>query len=146
MKKVLLATLLLALTASVSTAHAYDLAWRRAHWGEGHWVHDRHGGQLGWWWVVGGVWHFFPHPVAQPQMMIIQQPAPVVIAQPAPVMVAPAAPAPVVVAQQPVTPAPAPAAVTPTMYYCKATGTYYPETMTCPNGWTPITAGAPPAP
>jgi len=32
-------------------------------WQGGHWVHDRHAGRLGWWWVVGGVWYFYPAPV-----------------------------------------------------------------------------------
>lgn len=133
-KKIFLGILLMGFFAG-TLAHAdrYDRRWHQLHWHEGHWIHDRHNGQLGWWWVMGDDWHFFLHPVSQPQMVIIQQPAPVVVQQqpPAQVMV-----------QQ----APAPAAVTPTMYYCKATGTYYPETMSCPNGWTPVTAGAPPAP
>jgi hypothetical protein len=132
-KKILLGTLLTGLlVGSLAHADRYDRRWHQAHWHEGRWIHDRHNGQLGWWWVIGDDWHFYVHPVAQPQMVIIQQPAPVMVQQaPAPVMVAPVA---------------APAPVTPTMYYCKATERYYPETMTCPNGWTPITAGAPPAP
>ena len=151
MKKALLTTMLMVFFAS-SIAHAdpYDRRWHQAHWGEGHWIHDRHAGRLGWWWVIGNDWHFFVHPVAQPQMVIIQQPAPVMV-QPAPVMMQPAPvvvaqPAPVMAAPAPMMAAPAPQMITPTMYYCKATGTYYPETMTCPNGWTPVTAGAPPSP
>ncbi len=146
MKKILLSMVLAGFLAAATThADPYNRQWHQAHWGEGHWVHDRHGGRLGWWWVIGNDWHYYMHPVAQPQMVIIQQPAP------APMFVQ-QAPAPQVVVQQappapaPVMTAPAPVAVTPTMYYCKATGTYYPETMTCPNGWTPVTAGAPPAP
>jgi hypothetical protein len=136
MKKILLSTLLTVFFASaIAQADRYDRRWHQAHWGEGHWIHDRHAGRLGWWWVIGDDWHFYAHPVAQPQMVIIQQPAPVMI-QPAPVMVG--QPAPVMAAPAQV--------ITPTMYYCKATETYYPQTMTCPNGWTPVTAGAPPSP
>ena len=32
-------------------------------WRSGHWYHGRHGRQLGWWWVVGGAWYFYPAPV-----------------------------------------------------------------------------------
>jgi hypothetical protein len=125
------------LMTTLASAEGRDREWHRKHWGEGHWVHDRHDGRLGWWWVVGESWHFFPHPVAQPNVVIVQQvpqqaPQPVIIQQAPPVATAPVAAA--------------PASVTPTMYYCKATGNYYPETMTCPNGWTPISAGSPPSP
>jgi hypothetical protein len=144
MKKILLVTLLMSLfSAAAVNADPYDRRWHQAHWGEGHWIHDRHGGRLGWWWVIGNDWHFYSHQVSQPQMVIIQQPAPVVIQQQPPTqyVIQQAPPA-----QPPVMAAPAPAPISPTMYFCKATGTYYPETMTCPNGWTPISAGAPPAP
>ncbi|MDR3607884.1 MAG: hypothetical protein P4M08_10955 [Oligoflexia bacterium] len=115
-----------------------DRQWHRSHWNEGHWIHDRHNGQLGWWWVIGGTWYYFAHPVSQPSTIIVQ-PQPVAPAPQVIIQQAPAAAPPVVVA-------PAPAPVTPTMYFCKATGTYYPETMSCPIAWTPVTAGAPPAP
>jgi LTXXQ motif family protein len=32
-------------------------------WRSGGWRHVWHGGRLGWWWVVGGVWYFYPEPV-----------------------------------------------------------------------------------
>ena len=90
-------------------------------WNHGRWVHDRHGGRLGWWWVAGPTWVYYdrPHSFAQPPQTIIIQQAPV--APPAPV-------------------------VSPVMYYCKATGTHYPETVTCPGGWTTMTAETPPQP
>src|SRR5512142_2931843 len=34
-----------------------------ARWREGHWVHRRHLGRVGWWWVAGGTWYFYPAPV-----------------------------------------------------------------------------------
>jgi hypothetical protein len=125
----------LTLFATEALAPVNALAYERDHgrfrevrgheerWRAGHWIHDRHEGRLGWWWVAGPAWYFYARPYAErpPQTIIIQQ-------QP------PAAPQPPVVAQA------------PTMYYCKATGTYYPDTMTCPGGWSPVVAGAPPAP
>ena len=145
MKKILLGVLFVSFMASTTVrADRYDRRWHQAHWGEGHWIHDRHSGRLGWWWVIGDDWHFYTHPVAQPQMVIIQQPAPVpMMAQPQVIQVQQAPPpAPMMAA-----PALPPVQVTPTMYYCKATETYYPQTMSCPNNaWTPITAGQPPAP
>jgi hypothetical protein len=39
-----------------------------------------------------------------------------------------------------------PIAVSPVLYYCKATGTHYPETMSCPGGWSTMTAETPPQP
>ena len=114
----------------------------REHWHEGRWVHDRHGGRLGWWWVVDGAWHFYAHPVSNSEQFIVVREAP---AYPAPVQTvivqAPPPPVQAVVAQ----PAPAPAPE-PVLYYCKATGTYYPETMTCPGGWSNVSAGKPPTP
>lgn len=32
-------------------------------WRGGHWAHGHHGGRLGWWWVVGPSWYFYPAPV-----------------------------------------------------------------------------------
>ncbi|MBN2752371.1 MAG: hypothetical protein JXQ84_06650, partial [Rhodospirillaceae bacterium] len=32
-------------------------------WGRGHWRHDWHDGRFGWWWVVGGLWYFYPAPI-----------------------------------------------------------------------------------
>jgi len=32
-------------------------------WHSGRWVHARHGGRFGWWWLVGGTWYFYPRPI-----------------------------------------------------------------------------------
>lgn len=32
-------------------------------WHGGHWLHGEHLGRLGWWWVVGESWYFYPTPV-----------------------------------------------------------------------------------
>ena len=38
--------------------HEHDLG----RWRGGHWYHGRHGGRLGWWWIVGTIWYFYPAP------------------------------------------------------------------------------------
>ncbi len=32
-------------------------------WRAGRWFHGPHSGRLGWWWIVGGIWYFYPAPV-----------------------------------------------------------------------------------
>ncbi len=34
-----------------------------ARWQGGHWVQGRHDGRVGWWWVVGPSWYYYPQPV-----------------------------------------------------------------------------------
>jgi hypothetical protein len=146
MKKLLpLGMLAIVLTGTLAsgTAEARGRVWRHEEWGRGRWVHDRHGGRLGWWWVVGPSWVWYERPhtfvtIAPP--VVVEQTPPVVIQQTPPVVVqqTPAYP-------PPPPPAPAPV-VTPVMYYCKATGTHYPETMSCPGGWMTMTAETPPVP
>jgi len=87
-------------------------------WRGGHWTHGRHDGQLGWWWVVGGAWYFYPWPV---------YPYP-----------NPWEPPPAVVAVPPPTVAPPPP--TPYWYYCEASGAYYPYVSTCAGGWKQVPA------
>ena len=89
--------------------HTHD--WHR--WRGGHWVHGHHGHRLGWWWVVGGLWYFYPR-VIYPYPYI-----------------------PPVVAVQPNQPAPAPGEAPPVQYwyYCEAAKDYYPYVPSCPAGW-----------
>lgn len=84
--------------------------------------------------VVGPAWNFYPRPyyASAPRTVVIQQAPPVTVIQSAP---------PVTEVQPP-----APAPETPVIYYCRATGTNYPETMTCPGGWSTMTANTPPQP
>jgi hypothetical protein len=35
-------------------------------WDRGHWRHEWHNGQLGWWWDVDGAWYFYPQPMDGP--------------------------------------------------------------------------------
>lgn len=32
-------------------------------WRGGAWRHESHNGHLGWWWVTGGLWFFYPAPI-----------------------------------------------------------------------------------
>jgi hypothetical protein len=109
------------------------------HWRSGAWRHGSHAGHLGWWWVVGGLWYFYPEPVypypdpyRPPTVVIEQAPPPVVIqapAQSAPVMPPAASP-------------PAPQF----WYYCDAARGYYPYVPSCPSGWKTVPATPPGAP
>lgn len=95
-------------------------------WRGGHWNHGYHDGRLGWWWIVGGLWFFYPQWVAgYPDPYT---PPPTVIVQPT----APAAPS---------TPPPS-----QYWYYCDAAKGYYPYVPSCAGGWRMVPAtpsGAP---
>lgn len=52
----------------------------RVRWRAGHWHRGKHAGRTGWWWIAGGVWHYYAAPVY-----------PYPIAYPAPLVTAPAA-------------------------------------------------------
>jgi hypothetical protein len=79
-------------------------------WRQGQWFHARHDGRFGWWWVVGGVWYFYPAP-------IYPYPDPLVPAY---------------------TTASAPAA--PAWYFCQPSQAYYPYVPTCPVPWQVVPA------
>jgi hypothetical protein len=88
-------------------------------WRGGRWHHEFHDGRLGWWWVVAGMWFFYPQWVAgYPDPYT---PPPTVIVQPAPVA--------------PSTPPPA-----QYWYYCDAVRGYYPYVPSCPGGWRMVPA------
>jgi hypothetical protein len=97
-------------------------------WRGGNWHHGRHGGRLGWWWVVGGIWYFYPSPIypypdpyTPPVTVIEQQQPPVVVAPQTDVQVQPQQPAQV-------------------WYYCDAAKGYYPYVPSCPSGWRTVPA------
>ena len=39
-------------------------------WEGGQWRHEVHNGRNGWWWDVGGVWYYYPEPMAGPPTYI----------------------------------------------------------------------------
>jgi hypothetical protein len=99
-------------------------------WTGGAWFHQWHGDRLGWWWVVDGVWYWYPQPV---------YPYPTYVAQP--IVVQPA-PAPVYAAPPP-SPPPLPppgAAPAQSWYYCDESGAYYPYVQTCNAPWRQVPA------
>ena len=108
-----------------------------AHWRGGRWYHARHEGRLGWWWVVGGLWYFYPAPIyPYPNPYV----PPVVVEDSPPVVVEP-----------PPEPSEAtpPATVAPTTaqpqywYFCKSANGYYPYVPACPEGWQRVPAVPP---
>jgi hypothetical protein len=87
--------------------HDHDFErWRTGHWHEG-----RHGGRVGWWWVLGSSWYFYPQPV-----------------YPYPDPYLP----PVVVASPP---------AQPLYYYCARPRGYYPYVPACQVPWRAVAAG-----
>ncbi len=92
-------------------------------WRAGRWRHEMHDGRLGWWWIVGGMWYFYPQPV---------YPYPDAYIPPAVIVQTPAAPAPQAVAQL--------------WYYCEASKGYYPYVSSCPGNWQVVPATPPGAP
>jgi hypothetical protein len=66
--------------------HFEQRDWDR--WHRGRWVHARHGGHEGWYWVIGDAWYFYPAPVypyPDPYALPVIAPPP-----PGPVVMAPA--------------------------------------------------------
>jgi len=39
----------------------HDRGW--VNWRGGHWFRGPHGGRLGWWWIAGNSWYYYPAPV-----------------------------------------------------------------------------------
>jgi hypothetical protein len=79
-------------------------------WRAGRWYHGRHDGRVGWW-IVGGVWYFYPQPV-------YPYPDPY---------------------RPPVVAGPPPPAAS--YYYCDQPPAYYPYVPSCPSGWRTVPAG-----
>ena len=95
-------------------------------WRAGYWHHGVHADRLGWWWVIGGLWYFYPQPVYPypdpytPPVVVIQQTPPAVSSTPAPQ------------AQN--------------WYYCASAKGYYPYVPSCPEGWEMVPATPPGVP
>jgi hypothetical protein len=102
----------------------------------------------GWWWLAGGVWHYYPAPIYPYPPVVSTQVyvEPVVVAPPPVVMVpAPAAPvlvpapAPVVIpAPAPAAPPTPPSAAAQMRYYCDNPPGYYPQVPVCNGQFRPV--------
>ncbi|HEY3846206.1 MAG TPA: hypothetical protein VGL95_03740 [Acetobacteraceae bacterium] len=93
-------------------------------WHGGYWHHSWYGGRFGWWWVVSGVWFFYPVPV-------YPYPDPYVpsdFAAPPPPEDTP------------------PPATDQFWYFCPASNAYYPYVPACPTGWQQVPANSNPQP
>lgn len=87
-------------------------------WSGGHWSHSRYRGRVGWWWVVGPSWYYYPrpyYPYPDPYT------PPVVILESTPAPSTPGTPPPV-----------------QNWYYCEAAKEYYPYVDNCPGGWKAV--------
>lgn len=100
----------------------------RGLWLGGRWFHDFHNGRYGWWWVVDGVWYFYPQPI-YPYPTYIPEPEAVVSAPP------PGA--------YPTPPAYGVPAPPPAWYYCDNPQGYYPYVQACSSGWRQVPAAPP---
>ena len=117
----------------IRTFHERDFG----RWRAGRWHHGYYNGRLGWWWIVGGVYYWYPRAVYPypdpfvPPVFIEQPPAVAAVPQPAP----PAPP-----------PQSQPQGAAGTWYYCDAARSYYPYVGDCPGGWraVPAVPNAPP--
>lgn len=87
-------------------------------WRSGRWYNGRHDGRLGWWWIVGSLWYFYP-------VRVEPYPDPY---QP-PILVAPPSPTP-----------------PQYWYYCADPAGYYPYVPQCRGYWQRVPATLPPAP
>ena len=88
-------------------------------WRSGRWYHGHHDGRVGWWWIVGTLWYFYPRPIyPSPDPYL----PPTVIVQPSP-----------------------PPSRYDVWYYCDSARAYYPYVQSCPGGWRMVPANpAPP--
>ena len=94
--------------------HHYD--WYA--WHNGYWHHGWYGPRFGWWWVVSGVWFFYPVPV-------YPYPDPYLPSD----WAAPPPPA-----------GEAMPAAGSYWYFCPASNGYYPYVPSCPTGWQQVPA------
>ncbi len=83
-------------------------------WRGGAWTHGWHEGRSGWWWVVGGIWYFYPAPV-------YPYPDPY---------------------RPPMFAGPVPAGEV--VYYCQNPAGYYPYVAECFAPWQAVPVASPP--
>lgn len=109
---------LLAQQPALAEEHWRGGEWRHegmsAHWRGGRWERSWHDGRLGWWWVVGPAWYYYPTPVYP-----YPEPPVVVVTPPPPAQIPPQY-----------------------FYYCPNPRGYYPAVPQCFAGWQLVPAGA----
>lgn len=103
----------------IRSFHSHDMP----RWRGGNWHHGTHDGHFGWWWVVGGLWYFYPQPIYPypdpytPPVTVIQQSMPAT-----------------------------PQSQAQNWYYCESAKSYYPYVPSCPEGWKMVPATPPGVP
>ena len=110
-------------------------------WRTGRWANTCYSGRCGWWWLAGGFWYFYDHPIYPYPLMVSDfyyteppMAAPPLIATP----VAPPPPPP-----RPAAPPPPPQNAN-VWYYCDNPPGYYPYVQTCPSQFRPVPANSAP--
>jgi mono/diheme cytochrome c family protein len=84
-------------------------------WRSGRWLHEEHAGFLGWWWVLGDEWYFYPEPIYPYPTYISDYLIPV------------------------------PMPLSPQFrYYCDNPPGYYPDIQACYDGWQVVPIAPPP--
>lgn len=83
----------------------------RMKWRGGAWRHTRYGGRVGWWWIVGPTWYYYPKPIYP-------------------------YPDPYTPSESKIQPSPQ----IQNWYYCESSKEYYPYTSRCPGGWKTVPA------
>jgi hypothetical protein len=119
-------------------------------WGAGRWFHEFHDGRLGWWWVVGGVWYYYPEPIYPfptyvpiPDVAVnAPPPYPPAYAAPYPPAYAPPYQPPYPQAAAPLPPSGPPQAAA-SWDYCDNPEGYYPYVQNCTVQWRPVPATPP---
>jgi hypothetical protein len=124
----LVASLATGVAGTASAQHREDHDWRggwhdrdihRFHehdidvWRSGRWFQGRHGGRVGWWWVLGDAWYYYPQP-------IYPYPNPYL---------------------PPVAVAPPPGPPGQVYYYCPRPRGYYPYVQACAAHWRAVPGG-----
>jgi hypothetical protein len=123
--------------------HGREFRWfslqERRLWMNGRWIHDYHNGRLGWWWLAGGFWYFYPEPIypyptyVPPPEVVVNEPPP-----PPPGGYYPPPqgyPPPSGGYGPPPTGAPPPASY---WYYCVNPPGYYPYIPNCAGPWKEV--------
>jgi len=107
----------------------------RGLWLAGRWNQTCFAGRCGYWWLAGGVWHYYatpvyPYPLAVSGVVFVEPvAAPVVVVPAVPVVVAPAAPPPMTVQ---------PSAAAQTRYYCENPPGFFPAVQNCNGEFRPV--------
>jgi hypothetical protein len=121
---------------------------RRA-WSAGRWVHDYHNGRLGWWWVTGGIFYYYPEPI-YPYPTYVPE---VVVSAPPPYPPYDAPPSYDAAPPYGAAPAAPPPQAAASWYYCDNPQGYYPYVQNCSVQWRAVPstppgygAGPPPPP